>query len=70
MRWPSLLAHVQLLVHQDPSGRFCQAILQPTSPQPAEHMGLFLPQGQDSALPFAELGKVALAQFSNRLMSL
>lgn len=63
MQWPSLLARVQLLVHWDPSGRFCQAILQPASPQPAEHIGLFLPQEQDFALPFAELGKVPVDHF-------
>ncbi|KAK4811113.1 LOW QUALITY PROTEIN: hypothetical protein QYF61_016399 [Mycteria americana] len=54
----TLLAHIQLSIHQDTQVFFCKAAFQLVGPQPVLVHGIIPPQVQDLALPLVELHEV------------
>ena len=59
----TLLAHVQLGVHQDPHVLFCKAAFQPVGPQHVLVDGVVPPQVQDFALPLVEQHEAPVSPF-------
>lgn len=58
-----LLTQGQTGIHQNSQVLFCKAVFHPEIPQPLLRHGIFTSQGQNFALPFAELCGIPIGPF-------